>query len=94
MAETLAPVVQFCRECRDAEPSVLEPAVFILWGKLFPPEALGPKCYDHAAEHVGWSNMHRIDQWAVFDLRGLYRGAPHGDDIHYVPAVRENLVSP
>ena len=29
------------------------PAEFILWGKLLPPEALGPRCYTHAADHVG-----------------------------------------
>lgn len=29
------------------------PAEYVLWGKLLPPEALGPRCYDHAAKHVG-----------------------------------------
>jgi hypothetical protein len=65
--------VEWCRECRDERefkfmaPGV--PAEFILWGKLFPPEALGPRCYDHAAKWLGHGNMSRIDQYAVFDLR-------------------------
>lgn len=68
---------------------MLKPAEFLLWGKLFPPEALGPRCYDCAEGHIGWPNMGDLAQWAVLDLRGLYRGAPHGDDIHYLPVVRE-----
>jgi hypothetical protein len=49
-----------------------EQAEFLLWGKLFPPEALGPRCYEHAAKHAG----HRAlgdPAWAIFDLRGLTR---------------------
>ena len=46
-----------------------EPAEFILWGKLLKPEALGPRCYDHAAEHVGHSALAPNSGWAVFDLR-------------------------
>jgi hypothetical protein len=45
------------------------PSDFILWGKLFPPEALGPRCYDHAYIHIGYGGISQIDQWAVFDLR-------------------------
>jgi hypothetical protein len=56
-----------CREedCR-------KPAEFVLWGKLLPAEALGPRCYDHAAKHVG----HRAlgdPSWAIVDLRPLHR---------------------
>jgi hypothetical protein len=47
-----------------------EPTEFILWGKMFPPEALGPKCYDHAAEHLNSRmSLQEIEQIAVFDLR-------------------------
>jgi hypothetical protein len=47
-------------------------ADFILWGKLLPPEALGPRCYDHAEKWVpGVSG--RADQYAVFDLRPVRR---------------------
>jgi hypothetical protein len=56
--------IEWCRACRDEDR--LTPAIVIVWGKLFPPEALGPRCWDHAAEHV---DMSRLDQWAVFDLR-------------------------
>jgi hypothetical protein len=63
--------VECCRQCRDQEPPVSTRAEFILWGKLLPPEAFGPKCYDHAAEHLGWQAMSRIDQYAVYDLRPI-----------------------
>jgi hypothetical protein len=49
-------VVTVCRDCRDELPWLCEDvplADFIFWGKLLPPEALGPKCYEHAAKHVG-----------------------------------------
>jgi len=63
-------VVEWCRECRDEEVEI-QPAEFILWGKLFPPEAMGPKCWDHAAKYI--HSMYRIDQYAVFDLRKVQR---------------------
>ena len=62
--------IETCRECRDemAYGSKLPAAVFILWGKLFPQEALGPKCMDHARK---WFDVFRADQYAVFDLRRI-----------------------
>ena len=53
-------VIEYCREVLPEEEQSLEPggdrcqkrAEFILWGKLLP-EALGPRCYDCAAKHVG-----------------------------------------
>jgi len=65
-------VVEACRRCRDEDDRFVA-AEFILWGKLFPPEHLGPRCYEHAKDAIGWHGMSRIDQWAVFDLRGLRR---------------------
>lgn len=61
---------EYCRECRDELPygSKLPVAEFILWGKLFPREAFGPKCYDHAVKYFP---VERIDQWAVYDLRPI-----------------------
>lgn len=41
-----------------------------LWGKLFPPLALGPRCYDHAAEHAGHSAL-GDPSYAIMDLRPL-----------------------
>ncbi len=67
-------VLTVCREWRDKAPvfaKSVTPADFILWGKLFPPEALGPKCYEHAAKHIGYSGMSQIDQYAVVDLRPI-----------------------
>lgn len=70
------PVREYCRE--DIEVDGLPercnaPADFILWGKLFPSQALGPRCYDHAVKHLSHGAMSRVDQHAVLDLRGLYR---------------------
>jgi len=47
------------------------PAEFILWGRLLPADALGPRCREHAAAHLGEPALHQLDQWAVFDLRPL-----------------------
>lgn len=69
-------LVTCCRECRDEMPmfsSNIPRADFVLWGKLFPPEAFGPKCYDHAAKHIGWSGMSQIEGMAVVDLRPINR---------------------
>jgi hypothetical protein len=58
-----------CREwCEDKANSCGQPAEFVLWGKLFPPEALGPRCYDHAAAHVGHRGL-GDPSWAIIDLR-------------------------
>lgn len=76
--------LEFCRHCRDEfwdpdspgyRATEILPAEFILWGKLFPAEALGPACYGHAAEHLpsGALSPMQIGQYAVFDLRGLRR---------------------
>lgn len=46
-----------------------EPAEFILWGKLIEPEGLGPRCYDHAAKHVGHPALGYHSGYAIFDLR-------------------------
>ena len=65
-------VVEWCRELRDDLTRCPNPAEFLIWGKLFPPEALGPRCYDCAAKHVGHRNL-GDRQVAIFDLRRLAR---------------------
>lgn len=70
-------VIEWCRECRD-EAAWLAPgreADFILWGKLFPPEALGPRCYDHAEKWIGRADMLQIEMCAVYDLRPVHKAA-------------------
>lgn len=47
-----------------------KPAQYIVWGKLFPKEALGPRCYECAAEQVGH--------------HGLVPGNPQGYAIHHL----------
>jgi len=59
-----------CREwVEDRRDRCNERSDFILWGKFFAPEALGPRCKDHARQHLGWASMSQIDQYAVYDLR-------------------------
>lgn len=60
-----------CRECRSA------PADFIIWGKLFPEEALGPKCWECASKHVGSATLsdvgHEGRHPAIVDLQPYNR---------------------
>lgn len=61
-------VIGSCREwLPEKADNCNAPTEYVLWGKLIPTEALGPRCYDHAAEHVG----HRAlgdPAWAIIDL--------------------------
>ena len=65
-----AGLVTSCREYLENGERCWAPAEFILWGKMLPQDAFGPRCYDHAAAHVG----HRAlgdPSWAIADLRPL-----------------------
>lgn len=66
-------VLEHCRACRDERDETV-PAEFIIWGKLTPPEHLGPRCYGHTAAFVGPVAMSQISQWAIFDLRPFMGG--------------------
>lgn len=59
---------QFCRHCRSELEygSILPQADFIIWGQLFPSEALGPVCSEHASK---WFPVHQASMYAVYDLR-------------------------
>jgi len=75
------PRTETCREWLDeANNRCGERAVAILWGKLFPPEALGPRCEAHATAHCGERSLEEIFHpdrpWAVYDLRQV--NALHG----------------
>lgn len=67
-----------CREWIDETASYCHaPAEFLIWGKLTPPNGLGPRCYDHASEHVG----HRAlgdPSWAIVDLRPAHKALADG----------------
>lgn len=53
MASNRGSEPEFCRYRSEADYSMCgEPAEFIVWGKLFPADALGPRCYRHARIHV------------------------------------------
>lgn len=67
-------ILEWCRACRDERDESV-PAEFIIWGKLTPPEQLGPRCYEHTAAYIGPVAMSQISQWAIFDLRPFMSGA-------------------
>lgn len=55
-----------------------KPAKYIVWGKLFPKEHLGPRCEDCAYDQLGATAVHRIEIYgdhAVYKLPGT-----SGDD--------------
>lgn len=69
-------LAETCREWGEDDPRRCgKPAEFILWGKLLPKEAFGPRCYDHAVKHIGHDMPSRVDQYAVYDLRAVARFA-------------------
>lgn len=61
-----------CREwCHDKAAICGRPADYVIWGKLAPPEAFGPRCYDHAADHLGYPALAWWSGWALVNLRDL-----------------------
>lgn len=73
-------VRESCREWVDEKSNRCgDPAIVIVWGKLFDPEALGPRCEFHVegwlAKQGGvWNLQDALRQgYAIFDLRGLRR---------------------
>lgn len=73
-----SPTGEWCRRCLDegggplVEHPVLVPADGIVWGKLCPPDALGPRCLDCIEEQLGsyaaGSVRRRDHQWAIYPL--------------------------
>lgn len=67
-------VEETCREWLDSTHDRCgERAEFILWGKYFPADALGPRCYSHAKIHIRDMSAHNIEQTAVYDLCRVYQ---------------------
>lgn len=82
-------LTEYCRKCNDLGQD--KPADFILWGKSFPSEALGPRCYIHAEKHIGSRGMSQLDQWAVYDLRPARNLAESASkEIAYLTKVRDS----
>lgn len=72
----MSEVREYCREWpMDAIHRCDQPAVAIIWGKLYPPEALGPRCEEHIAKHHGGRGLPELLRlgYALFDLRNLVR---------------------
>ena len=71
----LAALQQHVGPCREWVPEVADncnaPAEFVLWGKLIPPEGLGPRCFDHARKHVGYHALGSRSGWALIRLADL-----------------------
>lgn len=63
-----------CREwLPDKNDACWEPSEYVLWGKLIPPEGLGPRCYDHAAKHVGHDALRPWSSYALINIGDLAR---------------------
>ena len=61
-----------CREwVEEKADSCGADAEYLLWGKLIPAEGLGPRCYDHAAEHVGHNALWSHSDYALVNLADL-----------------------
>jgi hypothetical protein len=63
-----------CREELGAEANhnkCRAPAEYVLWGKLIAAEGLGPRCYDHAAKHIGHHGLASRSGWALINLNDL-----------------------
>ncbi len=69
--EVLQSNVGGCRQEDKGGEKCWAPAEYVLWGKLLPPEALGPRCYDHAAKHVHYSGLRENAGWALINLSEL-----------------------
>lgn len=61
-----------------------KPAKYIVWGKLFDLECLGPRCEDCARDQLGTATMSRLNDYAVYKL-------PRSTDRVSLEEVREVL---
>jgi hypothetical protein len=71
---TLQKEIGGCREwLPEKANNCWAPAEYVLWGKLIPAEGLGPRCYDHAAKHVGHGPLEPRSGYALINLVELAR---------------------
>jgi hypothetical protein len=76
IAETLAVIQAHVGGCREelgapTYDKCWKPAEYVLWGKLLPKEALGPRCYEHALLYVNGHGLAPKANFALINLRGL-----------------------
>jgi len=69
--EVLRGHIHGCREALDGGGLCWKPADYVLWGKLIPPEGLGPRCYECALRHVSHSALGSRSGYALINLRDL-----------------------
>ena len=83
VAREIARFVGPCREENGDGERCGKETEYVLWGKLFPAEALGPRCYDCAAKHVAHMGLASRSGWALVHIRHLARhlaaSLPSGD---------------
>lgn len=74
------PSVEWCRSCSYRHRR--RPAEFIVWGRRFPPEALGPRCYDCAVAQIGHAPLYRGSKYAVFRIADVFEAiASRGGEV-------------
>lgn len=85
-ALTLETMQQYVGGCREWLPEKADncwaPAEYVLWGKLISPVGLGPRCYDHAAVHVGHQALAAGANYALVNIGELARKI---DEAHQAP---------
>ena len=81
-----------CREWPENGERCGAPATAILWGKLFDPEALGPRCEEHASKWLSGRSTraaHR-EGWAIYLLAlPVSDSTPEPTDEAEPPTTRE-----
>lgn len=60
-----------CREDALDGGKCWAPAEYVIWGKLAATNALGPRCYRHAAAHVGHRALASRSGWALIHIGDL-----------------------
>lgn len=61
-----------CREwVEEKSDKCWEPAEYVLWGKLIPPDGLGPRCYEHARKWIDHNGLRSRSGYALINLADL-----------------------
>jgi len=92
--DVLAECVGGCREDMPDGSRCWAKAEYVLWGKLLPARALGPRCYDHAAEHIGHHGLASGSGWALLHLRDIARRIRREGLLNEISAIGQEQDAP
>lgn len=78
LEDTIQRYVGGCREwLPEKNDACWAPAEYVLWGKLIPPEGLGPRCYEHAARYVDQYGLRSRSNYALINIADLVFDLQH-----------------